>query len=243
MNIMRIIGLSILVVFASTTTLRPAANQATVMGHVVVTKALSKKRVALPSYEVRGMATGPKTSGKSSNSAPEIDEMSRVIVYLEGPGLDPGPPANVTLSQKNQHFDPEILAVPVGSTVSFPNADPIFHNVFSLSKIKNFDLGYYPEGQTRGVKFDRPGIVQVYCHLHADMSAAILVVPNSWWVRPSGDGSFSLSGFPPGSYRLVAWHRSAGLFTRQIKVSAGQTISLDIVIPLTELAATSALTK
>jgi plastocyanin len=233
---MRIIGLSVLVIFFGTAAaaLRPAPAPGTVTGHVIATKTLSRKRVSLPSYDLRGVSAGPKAPEKSSDSAVAIDEMSRVIVYLDGPGLDASAPDNVTMTQRNQRFDPEILAVPVGSTVSFPNADPIFHNVFSLSKIKQFDLGYYPQGQTRVVKFERPGLVQVYCHLHADMGAAILVVPNSSWTRPMTDGSFSLAGIPPGSYQLEAWHRAAGLFTRRITVTSGQTIAVDIVIPLNE---------
>ncbi|HEY6293651.1 MAG TPA: carboxypeptidase regulatory-like domain-containing protein [Terriglobia bacterium] len=122
--------------------------------------------------------------------------------------------------------------VPVGSTVSFPNADHIFHNVFSLSKVMLFDLDYYPAGQTRLVTFKRPGVVQVYCHLHADMGAAILVVPTDRWTRPRPDGSFSLTGVPAGSYELVAWHRAAGFFRKRITLRAGEPTAVDLTIPL-----------
>jgi plastocyanin len=161
-----------------------------------------------------------------------VDELSRVVVYLEAPGLDPAPPVSATLTQRNRRFDPEFVVILVGSTVSFPNADPIFHNVFSLSKIKAFDLGYYPAGQTQVVRFDRTGVVQVYCHLHADMGAAILVLPTALWTRPLPDGSFSLPRVPAGSYELVVWHRSAGFFQRRVTVNRDETLAVDLEIPL-----------
>jgi hypothetical protein len=130
--------------------------------------------------------------------------------------------------------NPQIVGVAVGSTVSFPNEDPIFHNVFSLSKAKQFDLGYYPEGRTRLVRFEKPGIVQVYCHLHPNMSAAVLVVPNEWHTTPGEDGAFGLAHVPAGRYQVIAWHRSAGAFKRWIEVPAAGTVEIEITIPITD---------
>jgi plastocyanin len=209
-------------------------GRAEIKGRVVVSKALTKKRVTMPSYQLRGVAVDALNVESSHNVAPVVDELSRVVVYLEAPGLDPGTPITATLTQRNRRFDPEFVVVPVGSTVSFPNADPIFHNVFSLSKVKAFDLGYYPDGQAQIVRFDRPGVVQVYCHLHADMAAAILVVPTALWTRPRPDGSFSLPGIPPGDYELVAWHRSAGFFRRRVALNRDETVTVDFQIPLHE---------
>lgn len=204
---------------------------ATVTGHVVVTRMLTPQRVILPLYAFRGVSVGTPQR-QDSKPFSTADELSRVVVYLEGPGLAAGAPVAATLSQKNMRFDPEIVAVPVGSTVSFPNEDPIFHNVFSLSKAKTFDLGYYPKGSTRLVKFPRPGVVQVYCHIHADMAAAILVIPSAWWTRPDRQGDFTLQNVPPGKYELFAWHRSAGFFRRRITVSAGETLKISLTIPV-----------
>lgn len=216
------------------TTACAAAGDATITGRVVITKALTKKRVVLPSYQLRGLSVGT-TAQDLSASGSGVDELSRVVIYLEGSGLNAGSPVEATLTQKNRRFDPEIVVVPAGSRVSFPNADPIFHNVFSLSKVKQFDLGYYPSGQTRVLILDRPGVVQVYCHIHSDMSAAILVVPTALWTRPRDDGSFTLSGVPPGTYQLIAWHRSAGFFRRQITVGAGETPPVQFVIPVKDV--------
>jgi len=122
------------------------------------------------------------------------------------------------------------VIIPVGSSVSFPNADPIFHNVFSLSGAKKFDLGYYPAGQTRVVKFEQPGVVQVYCHLHPNMYGAIVVVPNRWYTKPGDDGRFWLHDVPEGTYSLVAWHVNAGFFRKEIHVPS--TGGIDVVVDL-----------
>ena len=158
-------------------------------------------------------------------------EFGRIAIYLEGPAAT-GTPTNTKLVQQDMRFDPEILVIPVGSTVSFPNGDPIFHNVFSLSKPKQFDLGYYPVGQSRTVRFDKAGVVQVYCHLHPQMSAAILIVDSSWYTRPDEDGGFSFLKIPAGTYELVAWHKSAGFFKRRVELSETGSLKVDITIPL-----------
>ncbi|MGH9344717.1 MAG: hypothetical protein ACRD19_13270 [Terriglobia bacterium] len=228
----RSLAISILVVCTAVTSAFAGTNRGAVTGRVVITKVLTKERVTLPVYQLRGVSPGPQEPENRRSGAPGSGELSRVVVYLEGPGLDPGAPVHATLAQKNRQFDPEVVVVPVGSTVSFPNEDPIFHNVFSLSRARQFDLGYYPKGQTRIVKFDRPGEVQVYCHIHADMSAAILVLPTALWTRPTPEGGFSLKGVPPGNYELVAWHRSAGFFRQRVAVRAGETLKVDFMIPV-----------
>jgi plastocyanin len=228
----RIFASFILFVSATAGTLTALAAGGMVTGHVVITKTMTKKRVTLPAYELRGVPVNTSNSNPSPTSNPSVDELARVIVYLEGPGLKSSSPAVATLAQRKRRFDPEILVVPVGSTVSFPNDDPIFHNVFSLSKVKQFDLGYYPAGQTRTVKFDKPGIVQVYCHIHPDMSAAIVILSTPFWAHPESGGQFNFPNVPPGNYDLVAWHRSAGFFRRHITVTEGATTDENFVIPV-----------
>jgi plastocyanin len=228
-----ILRLSILAVCGASAAVSAATDLATISGRAVVTKVLTKKRVTMPSYQLRGASVDPREPETSRKDPPVVDELSRVVIYLEGSGLASGTPTkDATLTQRNQHFDPEIVVIPVGSTVSFPNADPIFHNIFSLSKVKQFDLGYYAAGQTRTITFDRPGVVEVYCHLHANMSAAILVLATAFWTRPAPDGTFSLPSISPGTYDLVAWHRSAGFFRRRVTVSGGETLAVDLAIPL-----------
>jgi plastocyanin len=195
-------------------------------GQIIITKKLAKKQVILPSYQLRGGSTAPATIDSGATS-PYGD----MVVFLEGtlPGAEK--PVHAELAQRNQRFEPQLLVVPAGSTISFPNADPIFHNVFSLSSTKKFDLGYYPEGHSRTVRFDDPGVVQIYCHLHPNMYAAVVVTPNQWYTRPADDGSFTLSKVPPGTYQLVVWHTRAGFFRRTIHVEADSSPKLVLNIP------------
>ncbi|HEX3763061.1 MAG TPA: hypothetical protein VHW23_30400 [Kofleriaceae bacterium] len=114
------------------------------------------------------------------------------------------------IEQRNKTFAPHVMAVPVGSTVSFPNFDPIFHNVFSLSKARPFDLGMYKNGETREVKLDKPGIVRIGCNLHANMSAYLVVVDAPHYVIVNSDGTYSFKSLAPGKYRVQAWNEQSG---------------------------------
>jgi plastocyanin len=198
-----------------------------VHGVALVTKRLSKRALSPIVYNLRGTA-----APVLARDLEPVNEFDRMVVILEadkdGPRLSPKPPVTETLNQKGARFDPDLVIVPVGSTVEFPNSDPIFHNVFSLSKAQPFDLGYYPQGQRRSVKFNNPGVVQVYCHIHANMYAAIVVTASPWYQKPSPDGSFSFSDVPAGRYRLTAWHKIAG--PHKVNVQVPETGSVDVTI-------------
>jgi hemoglobin len=126
------------------------------------------------------------------------------------------------IEQRNKTFAPHVMAVPVGSTVSFPNFDPIFHNVFSLSKAKPFDLGMYKNGETRDVKLEKPGIVRLGCNLHANMSAYLIVVDAPHYVIVENDGSYSFKSLVPGKYRVQAWNeQSSEPMVSSITIKAG----------------------
>ncbi|MDX2269198.1 MAG: hypothetical protein NW208_13900 [Bryobacter sp.] len=193
-------------------------KSAQVRGTIEITRVLTKKRVAVETYQNRGAALE-----NLAQKPGDFSEMDAVVVYVEGVVYWEGPVeakggGDLALRQKNRRFSESLLVVEAGATVSFPNDDPIFHNVFSLSKAKSFDLGYYPQGQTRKVKFPKPGLVDVFCHLHPNMSASILVVPNRVYARPDREGKFVLEGLPPGEHQLVAWHRAAGFFRKKVSV-------------------------
>jgi hemoglobin len=114
------------------------------------------------------------------------------------------------VEQRGKTFAPHVMAVPLGSTVSFPNFDQIYHNVFSLSKAKPFDLGMYKNGETREVRLDKPGIVRLGCNLHANMSAYLIVVDAPHYVIVEDDGSYSFKSLAPGKYRVQAWNEQSG---------------------------------
>ncbi len=176
--------------------------------------------------------------GANPDGDPISFERSHVAVYLEGPGVAEGPGnagsdvlPEAVVEQKDRRFVPDLLVVPVGATVSFPNLDPIFHNIFSLSRSKSFDLGNYPEGETRRVTFSHPGVVAVYCHLHPNMEASVVVTPTRWGTRAAPDGTFVLRDVPKGSYTVVAWHRTAGIFRKQLDVGEQGDARISFVIP------------
>jgi len=202
-----------------------------VHGHAVITKRLSKKALSPIVYNLRGTAT----PSAPADTEP-LNEFDRMVVILEektgGAKLPPKPPVTEILNQEGARFQPDLIAVPVGSTVEFPNSDPIFHNVFSLSKAQPFDLGYYPKGHSRTMKFNSPGVVQVYCHIHANMYAAIVVTASPWFQKPLPDGSFSFSNVPAGRYRLTAWHKIAGLYKVDVQVPETGSANLSIRVPV-----------
>jgi plastocyanin len=173
--------------------------------------------------------------GKDTPEDPLEFERSRVVIYLEGSTPEiasANRPAVFTIEQLNRRFSPDLLVLPVGSTVSFPNMDPIFHNIFSLSRAKSFDLGSYDKGKTREVVFPRPGVVDVYCHLHPNMEATLVVTPNRWYARSDKSGRYRIEDVLPGKYTLVAWHKSAGFFRKSIVVETGHDSVADFLIPL-----------
>jgi len=130
------------------------------------------------------------------------------------------PRARAQLAQQHEAFVPRVVVVTRGDAVDFPNRDPIYHNVFSLSPTKRFDLGKYRQGRSKTVQFDRAGLVKVFCDIHAEMEAFVLVVPNHAFAQPGSDGSFELPDLPPGGYQLRAWHPDLSEIVRTIQIPA-----------------------
>jgi plastocyanin len=204
-----------------------------ITGTILIKKKLTKPRVtASVSIYQRGTAV---ELGKDATQDPLAYERSRVVLYLEGPTLPATAPAKsaaLSMQQLNRRFTPDLLVVPVGSTVAFPNMDPIFHNIFSLSKPKRFDLGSYDKGESRSVTFTKPGVVYVYCHLHPNMEATIVITPNRWFARSDANGQFRIPAVAPGRYTVVAWHKTAGFFRKSIVVEPGHSPTIDFFIPI-----------
>ena len=136
--------------------------------------------------------------------------------------------ARPQLAQKNEAFVPRVVAVAVCSSVDFPNLDPIYHNVFSLSTTRRFDLGKYPRGHSKAVVFARAGLVNVYCDIHSEMEAFVLVLPHHAFSRPGADGSFELPGLPPGHYRLHAWHPDLPEIVRAVEIPEQGEASVEL---------------
>jgi plastocyanin len=145
-------------------------------------------------------------------------DVGQAVVWLATPAPVAVAPVRSEMGTAHKEFSPHVLVVPVGSTLSFPNHDPFNHNVFSLSEENPFDLGLYSRGEGRTVKFNRPGIVRVYCNVHAQMSAIVVVRDNPYFTQPGSDGTFSFPAVPAGRYQLHAWHERAPEMSRPLEV-------------------------
>ena len=179
------------------------------------------------------LQSGAYPSRRITRPAPPPSELANVVVSIkDAPAAASPSPERTTISQRDESFVPRVAAVTRGSTVEFPNLDAYFHNVFSLSRGASFDLGRYPKGESRTRTFTRPGLVKVYCHLHSDMSATIVVFDHPFYAVPSADGSFTLEHVPPGRYRLGAWHERIGENIRPVDVKAGATATARFILPI-----------
>lgn len=174
---------------------------------------------------VTGTVTVVDASGPRASAA-------GVVVWLEGGPSAPGRPAGAggpyQMRSQNKQFTPRVLAVPVGTEVDFPNADPIFHNVFSVSKTKPFDLGLYKSGKSSAVTFDAAGLVRVYCNIHPTMVGFIHVFAVPHFALVGDDGRFQLSGVAPGRYALKAWDERGGIVSTALTVVAGETAAAKV---------------
>ncbi len=110
------------------------------------------------------------------------------------------------MDQRNETFLPHVLAIDAGTVVDFPNNDTTYHNVFSLSKTRKFDLGRYARGKSKSIRFERPGIVRVFCDIHSHMSAFVLVFSHPYYAKAEADGRYRIDNVPPGTYTVSAWH-------------------------------------
>ncbi|MCM3874836.1 MAG: hypothetical protein NEA02_00300 [Thermoanaerobaculia bacterium] len=134
------------------------------------------------------------------------------------------------IASKSKRFDPRITAVPAGTTVEFPNLDRIFHNVFSLSPGARFDLGLYRNGASRAMTFDTPGLVRVYCNIHPQMAAYLLVIDGTNWAQTGADGIAVLAHVPAGRVDVRAWDEKGGDYQGTVDVAAGKTVTLAIAL-------------
>jgi plastocyanin len=165
----------------------------------------------------------PNVSALGARTPEGRPDRSRSVVYLESaPQTAFGqPPARAAMDQSGETFVPYVLPISVGTTVDFPNSDPVFHNVFSLSRTRRFDLGRYAGGQSKSVRFDRPGIVRVFCDIHSHMSAFILVFAHSYFASTDEAGRYRIEGVPPGRYTLVVWTDGEERSRREVTVREG----------------------
>jgi plastocyanin len=190
---------------------------------------LSEKRSARP---LRSTAYPGRHIAQQGSPGPEL---SNVLVWLRDAPPAPALPAMPgEIRQRAETFVPHVLATTMGSTVRFPNDDPYFHNVFSLSKAGTFDLGRYRKGDSRSRTFVKPGIIKVFCQLHSHMTALIAVFDHPYFAQVSPDGTFVIERVPPGVHTVTAWHERAGDNEAVVTVEPGVTARVEVVVPVLE---------
>ena len=168
----------------------------------------------------------------SSRRPPTFSGRNKTVVYLQqGPlGAFESNESRAILDQRNEMFSPYVLPVQVGTIVHFPNNDEVFHNVFSLSSTKRFDLGRYEQGASKSILFDKPGVVRLFCDIHSHMSAFIVVFSHRFFTTTDEAGQYSLEGVPEGRYTLVAWADGEIRASTSIDVVPGETARADFVV-------------
>jgi plastocyanin len=172
----------------------------------------------LGAEELRGRIELLAKGGKGPAKGADVHQ---AIVYYEPSAAGRAAEKTFEMITRGKELVPRVLAVPRGSRVTFPNADPILHNVFSVSAGNSFDLGLYKKGPGREKIFENPGLVRVYCNVHQAMVAYILVVDTPHFVTPAADGSFVLTGLPKGAGKLTVWHEQTEPWTISVQLPAG----------------------
>jgi plastocyanin len=216
------VGLGVFVMVCHTAGQETPRQDAAVRGRIEIGVPVSARR-ASAAYPTRAV-TAPVLA--------PVSEVKHVIVYLKDAPARPVRPVSVEIRQRDEMFVPRVIAVPVGSEVAFPNDDRIYHNVFSLSRVGTFNLGRYPFGASRRVRFEKPGVVKVFCDIHSHMSATVLVFDHPWFAVPDEAGRFELAALPPGVRDIAAWHERLGETTVRVRAEAGQAVAADFTLPV-----------
>jgi plastocyanin len=195
-----------------------AEPTATIEGSITLPKSLAPAPAA-PRYQSGPTAAAP--------------EPSAAVVYLEGAPATAtaGAATKATMAQQNLQFAPGLLVIQKGTTVEFPNLDEVYHNVFSYSKTKRFDLGRYlkdekPAAQT----FDQPGVVKLYCEIHSHMRGTIVVLDTPHFTKTATNGTYRLGNLPAGKFVLKAWVDEKTTLEKPVELKAGETLRVDFPV-------------
>jgi len=175
----------------------------------------------------------PGVADLGTPTARDTPDLLRSVVYLESAprgAFETSDGGHAVMDQRNETFVPHVLAISTGTTVDFPNSDKFYHNVFSLSKTRPFDLGRYAAGNSRPVRFDRAGIVRVFCDIHSHMNAYILVFSHPFFAMTDSQGRYRIENVPPGTYGVIAWNEGTPSETRPITVPDGGIAELDFTL-------------
>ena len=212
--------------FVSFVLMRPS-NQLAAARNGVIRGRVELRRVSVQAER------RPGVSDLGAPPARDVDDRLRSVVYLESAprrAFDAEDAGRAVMDQRNETFVPHLLAVMTGTTVDFPNSDKFYHNVFSLSKMARFDLGRYAAGHSKSIRFDRPGIVRVFCDIHSHMSAFILVFGHPYFAVTDTQGRYHIDNVPPGSYGVIAWNEGNPSDAKPVTVPDGAAAELDFAL-------------
>jgi plastocyanin len=230
---MRGLALFIAVALAGATGLSPDSRAAAQTAGGTLRGRVDLRRAAAPAER------RPAVADLGGTTAPLASDARPVVVFLEAPDVPAASdlraarvaPGRARMDQRDETFSPHVLAVNVGSTVDFPNNDRTFHNVFSLSKARRFDLGRYGPRQSQAVRFDQPGVVRVFCDIHSHMSAFVLVFNHPYHSTADADGRYRIDNIPPGTYTVVAWQDGDQRDSRTVTIPGpGAMVDLDLLV-------------
>lgn len=147
--------------------------------------------------------------------------VGNAVIWAEPPGEPPSfspPPEHAVMAQTAMTFVPHVLPILAGTTVDFPNQDTVYHNVYSLSRRKRFDIGLYQPGESRSMTFREPGLVKIFCNIHDFMGAFMLVLPSPYFTVSDAKGEYTLANVPPGRYTVKVWHEKLVGDPREVNV-------------------------
>lgn len=187
-----------------------------------------------PAPEPEPVRQEAAVTGRITLNGGDADPEDAVIYFVtdappaESPASVAGETREIVTRDKN--LSPTVMAIGRGTEIRFPNEDPILHNLFSVSPANDFDLGVYGPGEAPSVTFEQPGVVNIYCNVHHDMHAHVLVVDTPWRTRAAADGSFRLEGLPPGPGELHVWHRQSEPWSRALELPAGGPVEVSLAV-------------
>ena len=175
----------------------------------------------------------PSVAEPGAPASRDVPDLRRSVVFLESAprgAFETNESGRAVMDQRNETFVPHVVAITTGMTVDFPNSDKFYHNVFSLSKTQRFDLGRYAAGRLKSVRFDRPGIVRVFCDIHSHMNAFILVLGHPFFDLTEPDGRFRIERVPAGTYNVIGWYEGEARITRSVIVPPSGWAEVDLVV-------------
>jgi len=168
----------------------------------------------------------PETEPLNGRALAGGKPMADVVIWLDAPSAPRPRERRFVVHQRNMQFEPRVLAAPVGSTVDLPNNDRVFHNVFSFTNGKPFDLGLYPTGASKRITLDRAAVNRLYCNIHPHMGAYIVAVDSPYYATSDRTGSFSIADVPAGRYTFHAWRSGAETLSAIAVVGDGQPLEI-----------------